>query len=487
MLSCIVGKTEVNTFEYDKCKLKEWSNKGLLKCPVCKEQLQYCNGDFKIAYFRHLKNSNCIGNKFNEPETEEHIFGKKIIYNWLKNKKDITNLKLEGWIEETKQRPDIYFEHKDKRYVIEYQCSPISTEYNKRHELYKLANINDIWILGTSKYNFNIYNNEKTFKTIEIEIYNNKNNVLYLKDGTFYRLFNFYNIFKYIEYDLQKMYKTKFIYNMDEIEIDKMLVDDMINFNDVNNTWSLRYNKIKNVTDYINNINREILKKSVLWLGMYKNDYVICSSHDPYESIYNNKVECTLNKNFEFDKKEFKNKMTSYKKLECIKNDIKEIENYINTYLKNEYSKKYSISINVDWDSVWISLCFDYATVFREIMKCDQDISAEVIKNYIFEKFNAYYSNINFSNRKNILEYTNNINNNLKNTIRYKNTTIEEKERYVLLKINGNMIFSIYNNYMVLNEFKKYYEEKEKMYFNDYKSFQNIICKILRCEIYKNY
>lgn len=46
----------------------------------------------------------------------------------------------------------MYFEINEKRFVIEFQCSPIATEYIERHRLYELAGVNDIWILGTEKY-----------------------------------------------------------------------------------------------------------------------------------------------------------------------------------------------------------------------------------------------------------------------------------------------------------------------------------------------
>ena len=106
-------------------------------------------------YFRHKdKSIECEG-LYHEPETEEHIQGKTLLYNWLKGLQDkgiISNVQLESYIKETKQRPDLYFEWNGYRYVIEFQCTPIATEYLKRRELYKLANIKDIWILGLEKY-----------------------------------------------------------------------------------------------------------------------------------------------------------------------------------------------------------------------------------------------------------------------------------------------------------------------------------------------
>ena len=66
------------------------------------------------------------------------------------------------------------FKYKGRQCVLEFQCSPISTEYYERHELYQAAGINDYWILGTDKY-LKKEENEKSkrFRTKEIE-YNTK-------------------------------------------------------------------------------------------------------------------------------------------------------------------------------------------------------------------------------------------------------------------------------------------------------------------------
>jgi len=190
MLTCIVGKTNVNTFTYKEQQLREWSKKGMLKCPVCGEKMLYCHGDYKIPYFRHEKNSDCP-DIYSEGITQEHIMGIKILYEWLSNLEGIENLQLEKWIPDTRQRPDIYFVKDGQEYVIEYQCSPISTKFNERRDLYRLQGIKDIWILGMNKYLFESVNRiekyinknnsfEKRMKTIEMEILNGNENLLYL-------------------------------------------------------------------------------------------------------------------------------------------------------------------------------------------------------------------------------------------------------------------------------------------------------------------
>lgn len=118
---------------------------------MCGKPYEYCHGRVKTPYFRHKEKSECE-DKYSESETEEHLNGKKDLYEWIKRQPGVYDAVLEGWIPETKQRPDIMFKYQGKQYVIEYQCSPIASEYIERHELYNIIGINDIWICGTNKY-----------------------------------------------------------------------------------------------------------------------------------------------------------------------------------------------------------------------------------------------------------------------------------------------------------------------------------------------
>lgn len=169
ILTCKLGNKIINCYDgtHDKEQLKKWSSKKILLCPVCGKPYEYCHGKVKTPYFRHMDKAECE-DKYSESETEEHLNGKRDLFEWIKKQKGVTNAVLEGWIPETKQRPDIMFECNNKKYVIEYQCSPIATEYVERHELYQASGIIDIWILGTDKY---LEKSEigKTFRMKEIE------------------------------------------------------------------------------------------------------------------------------------------------------------------------------------------------------------------------------------------------------------------------------------------------------------------------------
>ena len=153
MITAKIGEKFVNCFdgEHSRETLKTWADKGILKCPACNKEYEYCHGRVVRPYFRHKEKTDCI-DKYSEPETNEHIQGKIALYNWIKEQNGISDVILEAWIPETRQRPDIAFKYNGKQYVFEFQCTPISTVYLERHELYQAAGITDIWILGTEKY-----------------------------------------------------------------------------------------------------------------------------------------------------------------------------------------------------------------------------------------------------------------------------------------------------------------------------------------------
>jgi len=259
MLTCKVGKTIVDTFTYKDEQLREWSNKGMLKCPACGEKMLYCHGDFKIPYFRHEKNSDCP-DIYSEGVTPEHIQGIKMLYDWLQLQEGINNLQLEKWIPETRQRPDIYFTKDGQEYAIEFQCSPIATQYNKRHDLYRLQGIKDIWILGIEKYSIKKYEkilhlelfevefSDMRLKTIEVEINNSDNSLVYLN--------NTGNLIKSIK-KLKPIcgYKTKYDNLIDDKKIETCYFENIINQGNLyekNNPFKIVSDIIKNKINELN-------------------------------------------------------------------------------------------------------------------------------------------------------------------------------------------------------------------------------------------
>lgn len=231
MITCKVGNTIINCFdeEYDKYKLKIWSNENRLICPDCGKPYEYCHGEIVSPYFRHKEKSLDCDEIYKEPEIDEHIKGKTTLYKWLLSISDecnLENIHLEHYIKETRQKPDIYFEQNGERYAIEYQCTPIATEFLKRRELYKLAGINDIWILGCDKYTdgkiiekhvgikFNIKTNQFIFNNINGLLTHSRflsyiPNVYETKDLLFKN--GFFNVDKYITDAIRNKYVENLI------------------------------------------------------------------------------------------------------------------------------------------------------------------------------------------------------------------------------------------------------------------------------------
>src|SRR5699024_10516134 len=87
-------------------------------CPSCHEEVIVKAGNYMIPHFAHQASSNC---KLSSDETAYHMQGKLLLKKWLKNQQ--INVKLEHYIEEIKQIPDIYMTIQKKKIVFEFQCA----------------------------------------------------------------------------------------------------------------------------------------------------------------------------------------------------------------------------------------------------------------------------------------------------------------------------------------------------------------------------
>ncbi|WP_460291740.1 competence protein CoiA, partial [Bacillus cereus] len=142
------NKERINIHSYDKVILKQMSKDSELFCPECERQLVYCHGTIKIPYFRHKVDDNCELDL--SGETEEHKKGKLLIYNFLKMKYPDTYVDLEYKIQETGQRADVIcISRNNEMFAFEIQCSKIPIDkWIERFDLYKNANVNQLWIAG---------------------------------------------------------------------------------------------------------------------------------------------------------------------------------------------------------------------------------------------------------------------------------------------------------------------------------------------------
>lgn len=87
ILTCKLGNEIINCYDgtHDKEQLKKWAKKKILLCPICGKPYEYCHGKVIMPYFRHMDKAECTS-LYGEPETDEHLNGKKDLFEWIKNK-----------------------------------------------------------------------------------------------------------------------------------------------------------------------------------------------------------------------------------------------------------------------------------------------------------------------------------------------------------------------------------------------------------------
>ena len=116
-------------------------------CPCCNGKLHVKAGKIKIPHFAHAINEAC--DYASEGESEEHLEGKRSLYDWFR--KQGMAVVLEKYIPQIKQRPDLYLECREANYAIEFQCSALPLDVIKKRTLtYRKANIIPLWIFSYS-------------------------------------------------------------------------------------------------------------------------------------------------------------------------------------------------------------------------------------------------------------------------------------------------------------------------------------------------
>jgi competence protein CoiA len=171
----------VNSLLNDETTLERRAKNNEIFCPECGNNLRFRAGTFR-PHFWHGKH-NCTYS-YSEPESETHIKGKTLLYEWLKSLYPNANVQLEWKIEETNQRSDVIVIHENgERWAFEFQCTPISdSAWLERHYLYKQAGVRDFWIMS-SNVNRYIYEKDKSFRLsrdIEKAIFNASGLAYYL-------------------------------------------------------------------------------------------------------------------------------------------------------------------------------------------------------------------------------------------------------------------------------------------------------------------
>ncbi|TKI56885.1 competence protein [Brevibacillus antibioticus] len=131
---------------FSKELLRAWSGTRIF-CQHCGAPVYYRQGQWVTPHFAHVAKSNCDSG---EPETPEHLEGKRVLRTWMEHLYPQNVTHQEVYINEIKQRADITTIFPDgHKLCIEYQSSPVSENLlRKRIEGYEKANISQVWIFG---------------------------------------------------------------------------------------------------------------------------------------------------------------------------------------------------------------------------------------------------------------------------------------------------------------------------------------------------
>ncbi|MER2190962.1 MAG: competence protein CoiA family protein [Solibacillus sp.] len=116
-------------------------------CPQCKEPLLLKIGQVKIPHFAHRKNSQC-DSLFTEGESQAHLLGKQQLFTLFQRLE--LEVKLEPYLKDLQQRPDLLVTKNNQQYAIEFQCSRlVKDRFIERTKGYKAHGITPVWILNT--------------------------------------------------------------------------------------------------------------------------------------------------------------------------------------------------------------------------------------------------------------------------------------------------------------------------------------------------
>lgn len=129
---------------YSRQQLKKWQKERTFFCPQCHEPLLLKVGKEKIPHFAHYRQSICSTYQA-EPESKEHLQAKMDLYHFFRQ---FTEVKVEHFLSDIQQIPDLLVQWKGEWLPVEYQKSRISVEqWMKRTENYKERQMRPFWIL----------------------------------------------------------------------------------------------------------------------------------------------------------------------------------------------------------------------------------------------------------------------------------------------------------------------------------------------------
>ena len=135
----------VTLLSFTTAEIEQLRQRERFFCPECNELVIVRAGPRVIPHFAHYRTSNCALSL--KGESAYHQKAKQILYQWLKEQ--LIDVKLEKFLPDINQRPDLFFSYKKRTFAIEFQSS-LTDQMTilKRNEGYLKKQIIPIWLLG---------------------------------------------------------------------------------------------------------------------------------------------------------------------------------------------------------------------------------------------------------------------------------------------------------------------------------------------------
>ena len=136
-----------HAYQYTRKALQTYRRQMTFFCPQCLEPVHLKIGSYNIPHFAHHTQSQCP-KLFAEGESKLHLQGKIQLFEWLQ--KLGHKVKLEPYLTELSQRPDLLVALETNNVALEFQCSPLSHhKWQERTTGYEKNNIQAIWLFLT--------------------------------------------------------------------------------------------------------------------------------------------------------------------------------------------------------------------------------------------------------------------------------------------------------------------------------------------------
>lgn len=148
----ILGINNIINFDIEK-GFRSASKKGLLKCSDCGNPVIFRFNDLekRIPHFAHLNKGNTESCGYGK-ETEEHIEGKRILLNRMRELYPNIYNQMRYKVKSINRYADLFFQLDDQQLIIEFQRTDLDFQlFEEKSKNYDSINMNNLWLLSGNK------------------------------------------------------------------------------------------------------------------------------------------------------------------------------------------------------------------------------------------------------------------------------------------------------------------------------------------------